>query len=216
MTKKDAGAETVGRVEVLGQKAGVKIFTHGRYYFKTDTQKGTKEFSFVVRAASLEMFRETSQKYMGTDDNGQAKYKTNSYLNIRGQLKKRLLPILLGKKFLDFARVRYVVIDEIVSETGEKLDLPINLRSRKQLETLVREEKFPIVSEEYLEIDDLRADILQYIQEPETFLHQKPTKDRRRQEERSFMELNDMGSETLPPIKEQTAKESVDTKGILD
>jgi len=179
---------------------GIKIFVHGRYYYKTETAKGTKPYEMVVRAASLEMFRESSQKYLGTDDNGQPKFRTNSYLNIRGQLKKRLLPILLQRKFPDFARVRFVVIDEIVSETGEKLDLPINLRSRTQLTAMVNDENIPIDPAEYLEIDDLRTDILEYIQEPETFLKNKPSRDRRRQEERQFIEMNDLGDETLPPI----------------
>jgi hypothetical protein len=191
---------------------GIKITVHGRYYYKTESAKGTKPYEFVVRSPSLEMYRETSQKYMGTDDNGRPKYKTNSYLNIRGQLKKRLLPILLSKKFTDFARVRYVVIDEVVSETGEKLDLPINLRSKKQLAQMILDEKMPIDVSEYLEIDELRADIVQYIQEPEAFLNQKTLKDKRRQEERSFLEMNDLGDESLPPVREQKA----DTKGILD
>jgi hypothetical protein len=110
--------------------AGIQIKTHGKYYYKTDTAKGVKSFEMVVRARSLEMFRETYNKYMGTETDPKTqlqtpKYKTNTYLNIRGQLKKRLLPILLIRKHADFARVRFVVIDEIVSETGEKLNLPI-------------------------------------------------------------------------------------------
>jgi hypothetical protein len=195
---------------------GIKIVVHGRYYYKTETAKGTKPFSRVVRAASLEMFRETSQKYLGTDDQGRAKFKTNSYINIRGQLKKRLLPILLAKEFPDFARVRFVVIDEVVSETGAKLDLPINLRSKAQLAAMIADEKMPIDPAEYIEIDELRADIIQYVQEPEAFLEQKPIKDRRRQEERSFAEMNGLGDETLPPIREQKEKAPREEKGILD
>ena len=197
---------------------GIKIFVHGRYYYKTEASKGTKPFEWVVRAASLEMFRESSQKYLGTDDKGKPKFRTNTYVNIRGQLKKRLLPILLSRKFTDFARVRFVVIDEIVSEIGEKLNLPIDLRSRKQLTAMIKDEKIPIVPEEYLEIDDLRFDILQYIQEPEAFLLQKPLKDKRRQEERSFIELNDLGDETLSPIVEQKKHipAKIENASILD
>lgn len=179
---------------------GIKIKVHGRYYYKTETAKGTKPFELVVRAASMEMFRETSQKYMGTDDNGKSVFRTNTYLNIRGQLKKRLLPILLQKKFPEFARVRFVVIDEIVSETGEHLDLPVNLRSRAQLVQMIKTEKMPIDPAEYLEIDDLRADILEFIQEPDVFLKNKPIKDRRRQEERQFIEMNDLEDDALPPL----------------
>jgi hypothetical protein len=199
---------------------GIEISVHGQYYYKTETLKGTKPFEMLVHAASIEMFRETSQKYTGTDDKGNSMFKTNSYLNIRGQLKKRLLPILLGKKFPDFARVRFVTIDEIKSKTGEKLDLPLNLRSKAQLCEMIRDEKIPIDPEEYLEIDDLRTDILQYVQEPAIFLQQKPKKDRRRQEERQFIEMNDLGDTTLPPIKEQKivshVPKAAPTGGILD
>ena len=199
---------------IVGQK-GIKITVHGRYYYKTESAKGTKPYEFVVRSPTLEMYRETSQKYMGMDEKGHPKYKVNTYLNIRGQLKKRLLPILLSKKFTDFARVRYVVIDEVVSETGEKLDLPINLRSKKQLAQMIADEKMPLDPAEYLEIDELRADIVQYIQEPEAFLRAKPIKDKRRQEERAFLEMNDMGDDTLPPVRVQKDKPK-DTGGILD
>lgn len=196
--------------------AGIEISVHGRYYYKTETQKGTKPYDYVVRAASLEMFRESSQKYMGTDDNGAPKFRTNSYLNVRGQLKKRLLPILLGRKFPDFARVRYVVIDEVRSLTGEKLNLPIDMRSKTQLAEMIRDEKMPINVDEYIELDDLRADILSYIQEPEVFLKQQPIKSRRRQEEQQFLEMNGLADEgSLPPVREKKEKPS-EQKGILD
>jgi len=200
---------------------GVKINTHGQYYFKTETAKGVKPFVMTVRAKSLEMFRETSQKYTGTDDGGRAMFRTNSYLNIRGQLKKRLLPILLRRDKPDFARVRFVTIDEIVSETGEELNLPVNLRSRAQLEKMIRDEQIPIDSSEYLEVDDLRTDILGYLEAPEEFLRNKPLKDRRRQEEREFRELNDLGEETLPPIREEKPRiprptPAAHAQGVLD
>lgn len=205
------------KTETAGPK-GLKILTHGQYYFKTETAKGIKPFTMTVRAKSLEMFRETSQKYTGTDDGGRAMFRTNSYLNIRGQLKKRLLPILLRRDKPDFARVRFVTIDEIVSETGEALDLPVNLRSRAQLEKMLKDEKIPIDSAEYLEVDDLRSDILGYLEAPEEFLRSKPLKDRRRQEERDFMAMNDLGGETLPPVREpkKVVPAAPATTGVLD
>lgn len=188
-----------------GNGQGIKIIVHGRYYYKTETAKGTKPYELEVRAASLEMFRETARKYIGTDDNGREKYKETSFLNIRGQLKKRLLPMLLARKFPDFARVRFVVIDEVVAEAGQKLDLPIDLRSRKQLADMIREEKMPIEAGDYLEIDELRSDILSYIQEPEVFLKNKPRLDRRRSEEREFMKLNGLEDESLPPVRKPSS-----------
>jgi hypothetical protein len=200
---------------------GVRIHTHGQYYFKTETAKGVKPFVMTVRARSLEMFRETSQKYTGTDDGGRAMFRTNSYLNIRGQLKKRLLPILLRRDKPDFARVRFVTIDEIVSETGEELNLPVNLRSRPQLEKMIRDEQIPIDSSEYLEVDDLRTDILGYLEAPEEFLRNKPLKDRRRQEERDFAAMNGLSAdETLPPIREEKPRvptvQAPKTIGVLE
>ena len=202
---------------------GIKIFTHGQYYFKTETAKGVKPFTMTVRAKSLEMFRETSQKYTGTDDGGRAMFRTNSYLNIRGQLKKRLLPILLRRDKPDFARVRFVTIDEIVSETGEELNLPVNLRSRPQLEKMIKDEQIPIDSQEYLEVDDLRTDILCYLEAPEEFLRSKPLKDRRRQEEKDFALMNNLGDETLPPIRDEKPRvprvpstPASKTTGVLD
>lgn len=202
----------MGKVVTKEVPKGIKIFTHGRYYYKTETAKGTKEFTQVVRAQSLEMFRETANKYMGTDDNGQQKFATRSFINVRGQLKKRLLPILLGRKYTDFARVRYVVIDEIVSETGEKLNLPIDLRSRQQLEAMIRDEKFPIDPAEYVEIDELRHDMLTFIREPEAFLRDKPRLDKRRQEERAFLAMNELEDGELPLRKDSPSAPS----GVLD
>lgn len=205
--------------------AGLKIFTHGEFYYKTETAKGVKPFEQVVRAASLDMFMESSQRYLGTEEDPATrlqvpKYKLQTYLNIRGQLKRRLLPIFLRKRFPEFARVRYVTIDEIVSETGAKLDLPIHLRSKAQLTQMIKDEKIPIDPSEYLEVDDLRTDILQFLQEPEAFLQQKPIKDKRRQEEKAFLAMNDLNEvAALPPMP--TVKSTAPAKmrtggGVLD
>lgn len=191
--------------EPVAQKGqqGILIKCHGMYYYKTETAKGTKPFTFEVRAPSLEFFREFATKYLGTDDKGHARAAERSFINIRGQLKKRLLPLLLQRKVTDYARVKYVVIDEIISETGAELDLPITLRSKKQLNTLIVEGKFPIDVDDYLDIDELRTDILEYQQDPEAFNRDKNRRDKRRGEERSFIEMNNL-SETLPPVKKNS------------
>lgn len=172
------------------------------YYYKTESAKGTKPFTFEVRAPSLEFFRESTTKYQGLDDKGHAKVAERSFINIRGQLKKRLLPLLLQRKVTDYARVKYVVIDEIISETGSELDLPITLRSKKQLAVLIADGKLPIDVDDYLDIDELRTDILEYQQDPEAFNRDKNRRDKRRGEERSFIEMNNLG-ETLPPEKKK-------------
>lgn len=187
---------------------GIQIKCRGMYYFKTDTAKGTKAYEITLMAPSLEFFKETAMKYTGTDENGKKTFSERSFINIRGALKKRLLPILLPKQVPDFARVKYVVIDEIISLSGEPLDLPIELRSRKQLSEYIKNEKIPIEPAEYLDIDELRFDILEYRNDPETFLQNKGQKDTKRAEERAFIEMNNLG-ETLPPNRKQAGIEDL-------
>jgi hypothetical protein len=187
---------------------GITIKCHGVFYYKTEREKGTKPFSMDVRAPSLDFFNETTQKYMGTDDNGNKKFATRSFINVRGQLKRRLLPILLGKKFTDFARVRYVVIDEVLSEDDTNLDLPVTLRSKPQLAALVKQLRAPIDAQDYLDIDELRTDILEFQQDADTFMKDKSRRDKKRSEERSFMDMNDL-QDPLPPTpkaKKETAQ----------
>lgn len=191
-------AKTVNQPE-NPNKAGILIKCHGGYYYKTDTARGVKPFKIDVKAPSIEFFREESSKYTGTDDNGVKQFKTRSYINIRGQLKKRMLPILLPRVHVDFARVRFVVIDEVVSLDASPLDLPISFLSRAQLAEVIKKEQMPINVAEYLEIDELRSDIQEYRNDPETFLQQKPGKDQKRDEERQFMEMNQLDM-SLPPM----------------
>lgn len=182
----------------MENQKGILIKCHGMYYYKTEASKGTRPYDYDVRAPSLEFFTEKATKYTGTDDAGKPKYVERSFINIRGQLKKRLLPILLAKKYPEFARVKYVVIDEVISEDNKNLDLPVTLRSRKQLAVLVKEGQMPIDAGDYLDIDTLRTDILEYQNDPESFLRDKQRRDKMRSEERSFIEMNDL-QETLPP-----------------
>lgn len=178
----------------------ISIKCHGAYYYRTDNQKGIKEYAIEVFAPSLEYFHETSRKYTGTDDNGVKQFAERSYLNVRGRLKKQLLPILLQRKHADFARVRYVVIDEII---GEGLhDLPVQLQSKEQLRKVVSDERIPVNVDEYLEIDELRTDILEYREDASSWLRDKSRRDKRRMEEREFIRLNSLEPTTsVPPQK---------------
>jgi len=192
-------------------KKGIKIVCHGQYYFKTETAKGAKSFETTVYAKSLEMFREHSRRYEGTEEDPvthlqKAKYKESSYVNVRGQLKRRLLPVLLKDKVENFVRIRYVVIDEIISLDGSELDLPIQLRSKKQLSLQIRRENIPINPNDYVDIDELRSDVLEYCTDPELFLRDKDKKAKKREEEREFRRLNGLEEEALPPspaVKEE-------------
>jgi hypothetical protein len=81
---------------------------------------------------------------------------------------------------------------------------------------MIKDEKIPINADEYLEVDELRFDIQEYIQAPEEFLRMKPLRDRRRQEERDFMEMNDL-QDTLPPVKDNKKDKPAGAEGgVLD
>lgn len=186
---------------------GILVKVHGQYYFKTDTQKGVKSFTKEVRFPSLEIFRETTRKQIGTEINKETRlaepvYETRSFINIRGLLKRRFMPVLLAKEFPDFARVRFVSVDEVVSLDGAALSLPLSIQSRKQLAAFVEEKAIPLDVDTYLDIDELRNDISEYLESPESFLRSKSKKDRLRIEEREFMEMNGL-SETLAPRKDR-------------
>ena len=194
-----------------GKLSGLLVRTHGQYYFKTDTAKGVKSFSREVKAPSLEFFKETVKKYIGSEIDPRTqlsvpKYKDQSFINIRGQLKKRLLPVLLAREYLDFARIRFVSIDEIISLDGQKLDLPISLRSREQLQELIEDEKMPLNSADYIDIDELRNDIYEYLESPDTFMSGKSLRDKRRAEEKIFREMNGLSDITLAPRKVEREK----------
>lgn len=183
----------------------VLIKCHGAYYFRTDTQKGIRNYEMTVKAPSIDYFQEHTQKYIGTDDNGKPMFSERNFLNVRGRLKKRLLPMLLQRKYPDFARVRYVVIDSI---EGSGLDeLPIQLKSKEQLAVIVRSEMMPIKVEEYTDIDELRTDIMEYRENPKIWLAGKTRRDKRRKDDQAFVEMNALNDDTtnvpttLPPEK---------------
>ena len=182
--------------------SGILVRTHGQYYFKNDNIKGVRSFTKDVRFPSMEIFRETVRKYIGTKINETTKlsepqYRESSIINIRGLLKRRFMPILLARDFPDFARIRFVSVDEVV---GSESDLPINIQSREQLKGMLLEKHIPIDPDDYVDIDELRSDIYDYFEAPENFLAQKSRKDRIRNDERAFMEMNGI-SDTLPPRK---------------
>lgn len=168
----------------------IVIKTHGEYYYKQDSNKGRKPFEQTIKAPSLEFFKQTSVRYMGTDDDGKLKTRVDEFINVRGIIKKKLLPMMLKPKFPDFVRVRIVIIDEILDSKNQPLDLPIQLQSRNQLIALCKEKKIPVVAENYLDIDELRSDIIEYQTDPVMFQENFERKRKKREEERVFMELN--------------------------
>lgn len=197
-------------------KQGIKIVCHGQYYFKTETAKGAKAFETAVYAKSLEMFREHSRRYEGTEEDPvthlqKAKYKESSFVNVRGQLKRRLLPVILSGKIENFVRIRFVVIDEIISLDGAELDLPIQLRSKKQLAMQIRRENIPINVDDYVDIDELRTDVLEYCTDPDLFLRDKNRKAKKREEEREFRKLNGLEEDALPPTPRKPVSEGIDS-----
>lgn len=170
----------------------ITVKVHGEYYFRDSVTKGRKPFSHTLRVPNMEFFREESRRYEGTDDKGNPKIKINSYLNPRGIIKKKLLPLVLPPKFPDFVKVRSVTIDEIVSSAGVNLELPVTLQSRAQLVHLCKEKKIPISAENYINIDELRTDIIEYQDNPDVFLKTLQQRTEKRIEEKKFLELNDL------------------------
>ena len=184
----------------------IKIFCHGEFYYKTENTKGRKPFVQEIKAPNLEFFKQTAVRYTGTDDEGKLKFKETEFVNVRGIIKKRLLPMLLAPRFSDFVRVRTVTIDEIESATGELLELPVTLQSRNQLIHLCQTKKIPVDATSYMDIDELRTDILEYQTDPEVFLRNMQHKSKKRLEEKEFMELNGLTVPTPTPAVKPKSK----------
>lgn len=179
----------------------ITIKTHGEYYFKTENLKGRKPFVQVINAPSLGFFKQTTVRYTGTDDDGKLKFQETEFVNVRGIIKKKLLPLLLAPKHSDFIRVRSVTIDEIIESDGKPIVLPITLQSRNQLIELCQVKKYPIEAASYLDIDELRADIMEYQVDPDAFLRTLERKNKQRLEERDFLSMNGLiPVETPTPV----------------
>src|SRR5574343_1145597 len=101
----------------------ITIQVTGEFYSVVGNLKTMKQFTEVVKAPSLEFFKEESRRYIGTDDKGNLKYELRSFLNVRGKMKKELLPQLLKRKYTDFVRGRKCSIEKMEGDVG--LELPI-------------------------------------------------------------------------------------------
>ena len=188
----------------------ISIKTHGEYYFKTENLKGRKPFVQAINAPSLDFFKQTTVRYTGTDDDGKLKFKETEFINVRGVIKKKLLPLILAPKYPDFIRVRSVTIDEITDSKGEVIQLPITLQSRNQLIELCKQKKYPIEAASYIDIDELRSDIMEYQTDPDTFLRTLERKNKQRSEEKDFLSMN--GLIPVEPPMTQAAPVGQDVK----
>lgn len=175
------------------------IRTHGEYYFKNDQVKGKRSFEQIVKAPNLEIFEQVSYQSKGTDDQGKIIIEENVFLNIRGMLKRKILPLLLKNKLESFSSVRSVTIDEIISDVPLP-ELPIQFQSKEQLAKLCREKSYPIDVKTYDNIDDLRTDILEYQADPEMFSITQAKKKQRRMNERIFLEMNGLETQIQSEI----------------
>lgn len=188
----------------------ITINVSGEYYSVQGTVKQVKDFTETIKAPSLEFFRQTNQKYLGTDDSGKLMFRTNSFINIRGRLKKQLLPQLLTKKYPDFVRIRKITIDSILSSDGATIpELPVVLQSREQLAELIKARQMPIDPASYMDLDALRSDILLFQEDPDTFMAGYAARQAKRAEEREFMELNNLVPAAPAPKKGKSAGTSV-------
>lgn len=214
------------------QKPYIVIKTHGDFFFKRgDNDKGISPFSMRVRAPNLEFFRETFTKYCGMRDvpederarrekNGEVNvprqepvYAERSAINVRGLLKKKLLPMLLGPKNEGFRRVRKCFIDEILSSDGSALDLDVRLMSRAQLTEYVRVKRLPMDVESYIDIDELRTDIEEYEKDKNSYFATLERRKRIRENERKFRELNELVGEE-PEASPAPAKKGSAISGV--
>jgi hypothetical protein len=196
----------------------ITIKTHGEYYYKQENLKGRKPFEFSVRAPNLEYFYKRESRYIGTENvNGKevAKFRESSYFNVRGMLKRKILPQLLKIKFSDFISVRSVTIDEIVDDAGKTLDLPVPLMNRNQLIQYCRDHKLPIEGATYMDIDELRSDIAEYEIDPTMFTSTQEKRNKRRSDEREFMRLNAEALGVTTPTASEPTK-LVDPKPAVE
>lgn len=181
------------------KKQTIEIKCHGEFYARDGQLKLTLPFVETVRAPSLKFFEQTTTKMTGTDDDGKIKFRDTTFINVRGVLKKKLLPLILQKKHPGrFVRVRLVTIDEVIAP-GET-ELPINLMSISQLAALMKQRNIPLDPNSYVSVDELRTDIQEYVEDPESFQRDYQRKAKKRAEEKEFMELNDlMPADPLAP-----------------
>jgi hypothetical protein len=171
----------------------ISIKCHGEFYAREGQLKLLKRFEETVKAPSLGFFSQTNTRYTGTDDEGKLMFKDTAFINVRGVLKKKLLPIILQNKYQgQFVRVRGVTIDEIFAPEGEYLDLPINLMSIAQLAVLIKQRNMPLDPKSYINVDELRTDVVEYLEDPDVFKRNYERKSKKRAEEREFMSLNDL------------------------
>lgn len=186
----------------------INIKCHGEFYARDGQLKLTLPFEEDVKAPNLKFFEQTSTKYTGTDDNGQLQFRDTTFLNVRGVLKKKLLPLILNKKHPGkFVRVRGVVIDEV---TGDNVkDLPINLMSIPQLTQLMKQRNLPLDPNSYVSVDELRTDIQEYMEDPDSFQKNYARKAKKRSEEREFVELNDLMPSTPTAPKVEAPKKGI-------
>jgi hypothetical protein len=66
----------------------------------------------------------------------------------------------------------------------------------------------PLSVDDYVDIDDLRSDMLEYVQDPEAFLRNKTKRDKRRNEEREFMRMNNLQEGELPKKRDNAPSSS--------
>jgi hypothetical protein len=169
----------------------ITIKCHGEYYSREGQLKFIRPFREDVNVPSLKFFEETTDRYIGTDDKGKLQFRSTTFTNVRGKMKKKLLPLILNQKYEgSFIRVRNVVIDEVVMDPKEATELPITLMSMAQLGALAKQQNIPLDPDSYVNVDELRSDILEYKQSPELFQENYARKQAKRVEERSFREMN--------------------------
>jgi hypothetical protein len=203
----------------------------GRYFTKLREVAGTrarqaKDFKVDIKipAGDIDIFIEKHRNVGKQIDDPKNHLKIVNevkevvFRNYGGVLRKKLVPLKLAAiaeakgGYEDFSRIRNMRVDEVIGINGAKvsdLDLPLNMLSMPQIFDFCS--KNGILSDvidvhSYLDIDDLRSDLYEYMDDPEVFrrkVDEGKTKGGRgskhrsifleeRERERRFREINDI------------------------
>lgn len=192
----------------------------GQYLTQKDEKGKKRNLGFsanvAVPSANVSIFEESSNRYSGTDENGNQQFKSTSFMNYRGVLKKKLLPLKLAKQYPDFLAIKTLEVEEVVGVGGadvNDLDLPITLLSLSQIKAYCQFHaisKADIDPQSYLSLADLRTDVYDYMDSRDAFRARKEKSQLRRANELAFRLANDIDADAIlarePQIREPKGK----------
>lgn len=186
----------------------------GQYLTQKDEDGKKRNLGYsanvAVPAANVGIFEESTSRYQGSDEEGNPQYKTTSFMNYRGILKKKLLPLKLAKQYPDFLAIKTLEVEEVVGVGGadvNDLELPITMLSLAQIKSYCQFHaisKADIDPQSYLSLADLRTDLYDYMYSKEAFRARKEKSQSRRANESAFRLANDIDADAILAKEPQT------------